>query len=170
MELAAFEAVIKALNKRRVRYIVVGGVAVNAHGYIRTTTDIDLVVELESNNILRGFAALADIGFRPSVPVTAEGFSDPVQRQRWRDEKGMQVLNFHCPAFPTSTVDVFVEEPFDFASEYDAALRSELISGIEVSFVSIPALIEMKMAAGRPRDLDDIQHLEWIQEIEDGKE
>jgi len=164
MKLAAFETVAKTLHAAQVRYLVAGGLAVNAHGYVRLTMDIDLVIALDAGNIRQAFRALAEISYRPSVPIDAEAFAQPEQRKRWRDEKGMQVLNFHSDAFPGTSVDVFVYEPFDFVHEYDIALRGELLPGITARFVSVPTLIRMKQAAGRPRDLDDIQHLEWLQE------
>lgn len=167
MKLAAFETVVKALNAARVRYLVAGGLAVNAHGYIRLTMDIDLVIALDAGNIRQAFQALAGIGYRPTVPIDADGFAQPAQRKRWQEEKGMQVLNFHSDAFPVTSVDVFVYEPFDFAQEYDIALQGELLPGIYVRFVSIPTLIRMKQTAARPRDLDDIQHLKWLQENPD---
>ncbi|WP_018232243.1 nucleotidyl transferase AbiEii/AbiGii toxin family protein [Thioalkalivibrio thiocyanodenitrificans] len=167
MKLAAFDAVAKALDAARVRYLVAGGLAVNAHGYIRLTMDIDLVIALDAGNIRQAFNALAGTGYRPTVPIDAEAFAQPEQRQRWREDKGMQVLNFQSDAFPGTSVDVFVYEPFDFAHEYDIAMRGELLPGINVRFVSIPTLIRMKQAAGRPRDLDDIQHLQWLQENPD---
>jgi hypothetical protein len=61
-------------------------------------------------------------------------------------------------------VDIFVAEPFDFDREYAIALRAEIAPEIEVRFVSVPTLISMKDAAGRPRDRDDIEHLRWILE------
>ncbi len=164
MKLAAFEAVAKVLDAAQVRYLVAGGLAVNAHGYIRLTMDIDLVIALDADNIHHAFAALNEVGYRPSVPIEAEAFALAEQRQRWREDKGMQVLNFFSNAFPGTSVDVFVYEPFDFAQEFEAALRGELLPGLTVRFVSIPTLIRMKQAAGRARDLDDIQHLQWLQE------
>ena len=151
-----------ALNAAGVRYLVAGGLAVNAHGYVRLTQDIDLVVQLERSNILPTFAALGSLGYRPLVPVTAEQFADPVQRDAWIREKRMQVLNFHSSQHPTATVDIFVSDPFDFAAEYEAALPAELAPGVLVRFVSIPTLIAMKELAGRPRDRDDIEHLRAI--------
>jgi len=164
MKLAAFEAVAKAFDAAQVRYLVAGGLAVNAHGYIRLTLDIDLVIAFDTGNIHSAFNALAGIGYRPTVPINADAFAQAEQRQRWREDKGMQVLNFHSDAFPGTSVDVFVYEPFDFAHEYEVAMRGELLPGIQVCFVSIPTLVRMKQAAGRPRDLDDIQHLTWLQE------
>jgi hypothetical protein len=167
MKLAAFEAVAKALHAAQVRYLVAGGLAVNAHGYIRLTADIDLVIALDPDNIQQAFRALAGIGYRPTVPIDAKAFAQAEQRKHWQEEKGMRVLNFHSDAFPGTSVDVFVHEPFDFAREYVAALRGELLPDLDVRFVSIPTLIHMKKAAGRPRDLDDIQHLQWLQEHTD---
>lgn len=164
MKLAAFEAVARALNAAGVRYLVAGGLAVNAHGYIRLTMDIDVVISLDGDNVHRAFAALADIGYRPSVAVTADAFARPEQRRRWREEKHMQVLSFYSDTFRATPVDVFVDEPFDFAEEAAAALRGDLVPGLSVGFVSIPTLIRMKQLAGRARDLDDIEHLRWLQE------
>jgi len=162
MKLAAFEAIAAALRDAGVRYLVAGGVAVNAHGYLRLTTDLDLVVQLEPGNIGATFRALAVLGFRPTVPVTAEQFADEAQRAQWIREKGMQVLNFHSDEYPPVTVDVFVSDPFDFGTEFEAAMRGELAPGLTVRFVSIPTLISMKQLANRPKDLDDIEHLRAI--------
>ena len=144
-----------------------GGLVVGAHGYPRLTMDVDLVVQLRADNIVAAFHALAGLGYSPLVPVTAEAFADKAQRERWIEEKGMQVLNFFSDQHKATSVDVFVTEPFDFDTEYGNALRDELAPGLPVGFVSIPTLIRMKEAAGRPRDLDDIQHLRWI--LNEGK-
>ena len=48
MKLATFDAVCRALNDASVRFLVAGGLAVNAHGYLRLTYDVDLVVDRKS--------------------------------------------------------------------------------------------------------------------------
>jgi hypothetical protein len=169
MKLRAFEAVAQAFRDAQVRYLVAGGLAVNAHGYLRFTADIDVVIALDADNVLRTFGALSKVGYRPTVPITAEQFADANQRQRWIAEKGMQVLNFFSDQHPESSVDIFVYEPFDFHQEFTAAMVGEVLPGLSVRFVSIPTLIHMKEAAGRARDLDDIQHLRWILEDESEK-
>ena len=113
---------------------------------------------------LESFRALAALGYRPLVPITAEQFVDPVLRQQWIDQKGMRVLNLFSDQHRETSVDIFVYEPFEFDIEYAAAMEGELLPGLHARFVSIPALINMKEAAGRPRDVDDIQHLRWILE------
>lgn len=164
MKLASFEAVVGALEIAGVRYLVAGGVAVNAHGYLRFTYDVDLVIQLRPDNVVPAFQALASLGYQPRVPVTAEQFADETQRRQWISEKGMMVLNFHSDEHRETPLDVFVIEPFGFDIEYEAAPRQELGPGLFVRFVSIPTLIAMKEVANRPRDADDIQHLRWIME------
>lgn len=164
MKLSSLESVTRALNEAGIRYLVAGGLAVNAHGYLRLTRDIDLVLAMDSDNLVRAFEALKSAGYRPLVPITALQFADAELRQKWIDEKGMKVLNFFSDTHLETSLDVFVHEPFDFDTEFAASLKGELLPGLEVRFVSIPTLIRMKEAANRPKDVDDIQHLRWILE------
>lgn len=162
MKLVTFEAVCTALNDAGVRFLVAGGLAVNAHGYLRLTYDVDLVVQLAPENILAAFTALGTLGYRPTVPVTGAQFADARQRADWIENKHMQVLNFHSEQHRQMPVGVFVTEPFDFDREYESAICGQLAPGLTVRFVSIPTLIQMKTLANRPKDLDDIEHLQAI--------
>lgn len=158
MKLGAFESLVRALDEARVRYLVAGGLAVNAHGYLRFTNDVDLVVQLAPDNIVAAFNALESIGYRPLVPVTAAAFADSAKRNEWIREKGMTVLNFWSDRHRQTPIDVFVTEPFDFGEEYARALVKPL-GAVPVRFVSIPALIRMKELANRPQDRIDIEYL-----------
>ena len=163
MMLAVLESIASALRDAEVRYLVAGGLAVNAHGYLRLTQDVDLVIQLDPENIRTCFRVLAHLGYRPLVPVTGEQFADPVQRAGWIRDKGMTVLNFYSDTHRPVTVDIFVTEPFDFDREFGFAMLGELLPGLFVRFVSIDTLVAMKKLANRPRDLDDIEHLTLIQ-------
>ena len=88
MKIDDVRTILRALNDANVRYLIVGGLAVVAHGYVRFTQDIDLVVQLERENVLRAMNALTAIGYRPLIPVDATQFADEALRQQWRDEKG----------------------------------------------------------------------------------
>ncbi len=87
MEVRSVEAIVKALNAAKVKYLIVGGLAVNAHGYERLTVDVDLVIGLERENIIRALRALGDVGYHMSIPVTPEEFADPKRREEWRADK-----------------------------------------------------------------------------------
>jgi hypothetical protein len=159
VKLASFEALVAALGTAGVRYLVAGGLAVNAYGYLRFTKDVDLVVQLVPETIEAAFRALATLGYRPMAPITATQFANPALRAGWIRDKGMQVLQFWSDQHRETPVDVFVTEPFPFDDEYRIALVKPLHGKIPVHFVSIPTLIRMKEAAGRPQDRIDIEHL-----------
>lgn len=156
------ENVAKALNDAAVPYILVGGVAVIAHGYGRSTQDVDIVVQLRPDAVRAAFGALATLGYMPRVPVTAEQFADEEQRKRWIAEKGMMVLNFHSDRIAQAPVDMFVAEPFDFQSEYDSAMIVQVGPGIPVRVLRLTTLLRLKREAGRPQDLADVAELEEI--------
>lgn len=164
MKLATLEAVFRALNAAGVRYLVAGGVAVNAHGYQRLTHDLDLVIQLDPENVRTAMRALAGLGYRPVLPMSAEDFADRAQRRRWIEEKNLQVFSLTSDLHRDLTVDVFAEEPFDFVAEYSAAMVARVAHDLDVPFVRLPALIAMKEATGRARDRDDAEHLRQIQE------
>lgn len=158
MKLASFEALVAALEEAGVRYLVAGGLAVNAYGYLRFTKDVDVVVQLVPENIERAFAALGKLGYRPMVPITAAQFANAGLREGWIRDKGMQVLQFWSDLHRETPVDLFVREPFVFDEEYQLALIKPLGS-IPVRIVSIPSLIRMKEEADRPQDRIDIDQL-----------
>src|SRR2546426_12080264 len=58
MKLGSFDVLVQALDKGRVRYLVAGGLAVNAHGYLRFTRDVDLVIQLDPDNVIAAFRAM----------------------------------------------------------------------------------------------------------------
>jgi len=159
VRLASFEAIAAALRDAGVRYLVAGGLAVNAHGYVRFTKDVDFVIQLVPDNIRRAFAALATLGYQPLVPIRADQFADAAQRERWIAEKGMQVLQFWSDAHRETPIDLFVREPFPCEEEYARALVKPLQGRIEVRFVSLATLIAMKETVGRAQDRIDAEEL-----------
>lgn len=159
MRLKSFEAITAALEAAGVRYLVAGGLAVAAHGYLRFTKEVDLVIELIPENIEQTFAALGSLGYKPTVPITASQFANAELRASWIHDKGMQVLQFWCDAHIETPIDVFVAEPFPFDQEYQHAMIKPLHASRPVRFVSLPTLIRMKEGAGRQQDIEDVAHL-----------
>ena len=159
MRLSSFKAIADALNAAGVHYFVVGGLAVNAHGFLRFTKDVDLVIRLVPKDIQAAFHALEGIDYHPSVPIDAAQFSDAELRETWRREKGMLVLKMWSDLHRETPIDIFVYEPFDLDAELQVALRGKFPDDPPALFVSIPTLIRMKQEAGRPQDLIDIENL-----------
>lgn len=155
------ERVLNALNQAGARYLVVGGVAVVLHGFLRTTKDLDLVIQLERDNLQRGLQALKDLGFQPVVPVPLEAFADPVIRESWIREKNLVVFSLWHPERQGFQIDLFASEPFDFQEVYERALRVPL-ERTEATVIAARDLIVLKRQAGRSQDLADIEALEAL--------
>jgi hypothetical protein len=157
------EWILTALEEANVRYLVVGGVAVVLHGYLRTTIDLDLVLHLDRDNLERALKAFEILGFAPQAPVPLSSFANPQNREAWFREKNMKVFSLWHPAHPGFAVDLFVREPFDFEVVYRRALKVPL-EGVEATVVSRSDLMEMKRAAGRVQDLEDVAALSELSE------
>jgi len=159
----SIERVLGALNAADVRYVVVGGVAVVLHGYLRTTADLDLVIQLDSENVRRAIRALESIGYRSRLPVSAEQLADADARRSWIEDKGMVVFSLWSEHDPFLGVDLFVEEPFDFDAVHARAVRVRL-ERETIVVVAREDLIRLKEQAGRPRDVEDVTALRALAE------
>lgn len=157
----AIEQVLGALHGARVRYLVVGGVAVVLHGHLRTTADLDLVVALDGDNALRAIEALEGLGYHPRAPVAARSFADAETRAAWVAEKDLTVFSLWSDRFPGLELDLFVREPFDFEEAWGRRVTVTL-DAVTATVASLADLIALKRAAGRPQDLADVAALEAL--------
>ena len=158
MKLADVEAILRSLNDAEVRYLIVGGLAVVAHGYVRATMDIDIVLGLEESNARHAMEALTAIGYRPLAPVDALDFANPELRRTWHTEKNMIVFQMRHPDRDSTRLDIFVEEPFPFSDEL-AKAKWETVAGIRAPVLRLERLLQMKRESGRPQDLADVEQL-----------
>lgn len=167
MEKRSVEAIVAALNGANVRYLIAGGLAVVAHGYVRFTADIDLIVDFDAANVKRALAALARLGYRPRAPVGLDEFADPAVRAQWKREKGLTVFSLFSDEHAATEVDLFVEPPLDFEQAHQAAARMEVAPGIPATFIGLSDLVRLKQKAGRAQDLLDIDRLKAVRKEND---
>jgi hypothetical protein len=160
-----FDTIFRALQATGVRYVVVGGVAVNLHGYQRFTKDIDLVIELVPDQTLKALEALEAIGYKPSLPVRITDFVNPVVRDSWIRDKGMTVFQMYSDQSRLS-IDIFVQYPLDFDELWNQGLELRLADAL-LRIASIDHLIQMKRGVGRLQDLLDVEKLEKLKLIVD---
>ncbi len=166
--IGSIETVLVALNAAKVKYLIVGGVAVVLHGHLRTTADLDLVVQLTPENSKRAIDALSSIGFTSRAPVPSVQFADAAVRASWISDKGLLVFSLWSPKHPGLEVDLFVEEPFDFDEAFARAISVDLDT-TSAMVVSIADLIMLKRKANRPIDLADIEALEALKGSDNGE-
>jgi predicted nucleotidyltransferase len=157
------ELLLTELTQAGVRYVLVGGVAVVLHGYLRATADLDLVIGMDQPNIEAALNTFNRLGFHPRAPVPLFAFADGDKRKRWTDEKNLQVFSLWHPNKPGFEIDIFVEPPLPFEDLYDRAISAK-IGSTEVTIAAIDDLIAMKRTSGRPRDVEDIEALLHLKE------
>lgn len=156
-----FQILFSALNGKKIRYIVAGGIAVNLYGIERATADIDLVLDLEERNLHRFVKVLKEIGFRPKMPVKIEDFIKREKREKWVKEKGMKVFSLYNPKYPFLLLDVLIVPTVEFETVFKA--RERIKAGrIIIPVVPVETLIEMKKKTDRPQDKADVFYLKKI--------
>lgn len=159
-----YEEVFRTLMDRGIRYAVAGGVALVLHGVVRLTADLDLIIELTTDNISRFIAVMNDLGYKPKQPVKAEDLIEPENRKRWEEEKGMKVFSFFHPARPMNLIDVFINEPVGF-DEIEKEVVVFESRDIRIPVISKRHLKILKMESKRPQDIADIAALDDLERI-----
>ncbi|HEX8234387.1 MAG TPA: hypothetical protein VF600_00360 [Abditibacteriaceae bacterium] len=160
------ETIFRRLNESGVRYVVVDGLAVVAHGYARFTADVDLMLDLAEDNVLRALAVLKNEGFALRIPVPLELFADAATRESWVRDKNMLAYGLDSDRHPMTHVDIFASNPVDFEATFAQAMRREIADGVEIVVISLDGLIYLKELAGRPQDKLDIEYLRRLQEAQ----
>ncbi len=159
MTKASVAAIISGLNDAGVKYLVVGGLAVNAHGYVRLTLDVDLIVGFEQQNLLAGMQVFKNLGYTPKVPVEMDDFADAAKRNQWHVENGAKVFAMRSDIHRETDIYVFITDPLGFDVAYERAKPFRVAEGLMTTVCAYDDLVKLKLAAGLPKDLLDLQQL-----------
>jgi hypothetical protein len=145
------ERIVAALNAGDVGYVIVGGMAVAAHGVIRATADLHLVPDARSDNLDRLAGTLAELGAEHPTDGTLTGaaLARPVSLKLRTRHGDVQVLN-RMPSVPP------------YAHLRENAIRLRLAPGTIATVCSLTDLRAMKLASGSPRDWADLAELDEL--------
>jgi|SRR3989338_1958086 len=161
-----YEKLFSALNKKKVKYAVVGGIAVNLYGIERATHDLDLLLAMDEENLLKTILVFKKLGYRPKVPVRLEDFANKQIREKWIKEKNMIVFSYIDFKNPYILIDIVISSFLKFE---DAAKNINILTArdkkIKVPVISIDDLIKMKKQARRARDISDIEMLKKAKKV-----
>ena len=139
-----FREFLKLLNSARVEYLLIGGYAVGYYGYSRATMDMDVWIALSAGNARKAAGALIRFGF-PAAAVDESAFLDK-----------MRIVRLGLPP-------VRLEIMTDISGvTFDACFKRRnrvVIDGIKANLIALEDLIANKIASGRHKDLDDVEHL-----------
>jgi hypothetical protein len=146
----------RALASHEVEYVIVGGIAIQAHGGQRVTRDLDVVIATSTENVARLAAALADLDARILGPNGERSRSVPNAALLGSSDQWHLVTD-------QGLLDVLTL-PAHLGSFEDVRARAHKVA---LGHLTIPVahredLLRMKRAAGRPQDLADVRLLESL--------
>ena len=158
--------ILRALADTGVQFVLVGGVAVQLHGFVRATLDLDLVLAMDDANLTKFIDVAKKFGLAPIIPVSIDSLKNAKQIDQWHKEKGMLAFALREPQVSGSVIDVLVRPEVTFdALQVDASTVD--LFGRSVKVASIEHLLFMKRIANRPKDRIDVEALEKIQRGQD---
>lgn len=158
--------ILRALTDAGVQFVLVGGFAVQLHGFVRTTLDLDLVLAMDDANLTLFIDVAKRFGLAPIIPVSIDALKNAKQIDQWHKEKGMLAFALREPQVSGSVIDVLVRPEVTFdALKVDASTVDLFDRSIKIA--SIEHLLFMKRIANRPKDRIDVEALEKIQRGQD---
>jgi len=139
-----FKDFLNLLNENEVRYLLIGGYAVGFHGYPRATADMDVWISVDPSTAERMAKVMMGFGFE-------EGAIPP---EVFLNKKGLIRMGA-----PPLRLEVLMQiEGVDFDDCYERRIDST-VDGVDVKIISLMDLRLNKKAAGRLKDLNDLEHL-----------
>jgi len=139
-----FKEFLKLMNSADVRYLVLGGYAVNYHGHHRTTGDLDVWIAVDPQNAQRVSQVLQEFGFGAST-VPASVFLEVGKVFRM----GRKPVRIEILTQPSGV---------EFEDCYRRRI-SAVVDGVEIPFISLEDLKANKRAANRLKDQHDLENL-----------
>lgn len=153
-----FSLIFESLNEAEVDYLVVGGVAVNMHGYSRMTGDIDFVIALDEQNINKLDSVMKKLRFTPRQPIELKELKNDKRVRELIETKNMKAFTLLPPNNQLLQIDILAEESL----EYNKYRQNRVLmkkGDLEIPVIALDDLIGMKRKANRERDLEDIEAL-----------
>ncbi len=158
-----YEEILREFQKQRIKYVLVGGMALNILGSMRSTADMDILVEMSDQNLRKVIKTLTKNGYRVKQPVDPMGMADEVTRRDWIQNKHMKAFNFYKDQ-ELKEVDIIIETPVSYEKARKTALTVKC-GRLTLPVISIEHLITMKRKSNRPVDKLDIQDLKRIKTL-----
>ncbi|HID70359.1 MAG TPA: hypothetical protein EYP35_07865 [Desulfobacterales bacterium] len=151
----------ESLHECNVKYLLIGGLAVNLHGIPRMTMDIDLVVALDSENLSNFVQAAEKLQLKPVLPLALSDLLIPEKRLHWAKDRNMIAFALQPPELGDPTLDILIDPPIDIETAFERSVCRDL-AGTRITLASIEDMILLKKASGRMQDVADIEHLEKL--------
>lgn len=157
-----FENIFRALNKAGVKYIAIGGVAVNLYGYHRFTGDIDILLLLEEKNLQKMDRVMKKMKYTERLPVSLMDLGDAKKVKNWIRTKNFKAYTFNPPHGNPLQIDIVIEESLKF-KKVKKVIKT--MGNLKIPVVSLNVLMAMKKKAKREKDILDLHVLEYLADL-----
>lgn len=154
-----YRELFKAMNDAGITYLVVGGVAVNLHGYRRFTADVDILLALDAGNLEKMTTVMRTMGYIERLPVALTELANPDRIKQFLEEKGMTAYTFLSARKERIDVDVLAPDSLAFEKYDKGKVFLDIDEGITVPVISVDDLITMKRGVNRDKDVQDVAML-----------
>lgn len=158
-----YEEILREFQRKRVKYVLVGGIAFNLLGGERATHDMDILVEMTDYNLKKVVSVLKSGGYKVKQSVDPMDITDKKIRTDWIHNKNMKAFNFYKDV-ELKEVDIIIDSPVQYSDAKKDAIRIK-VGALNVSVISIKKLIDMKKGTGRQVDQLDVDVLRKIEKI-----
>ena len=158
-----YEDILREFYKQKVKYVIVGGIAVNLLGSLRSTADIDILAQMTDANLKKIVTILKSKGYAPKQPVDPIRLSDKNIRQEWIDKKHMKAFNFYKKD-SLNELDIIIDSPVSYEKAVKTCKRYRC-DDIIIPVISVDNLIKMKSISSRPLDKIDLEMLRTIKKL-----
>ncbi len=158
-----YEQVLRAFQEQKVRYVLVGGIAFNLLGGLRSTSDLDILVEMSDGNLAKMVRILKKQGYSVKQPVDPMEITKKRVREEWIKKKYMKAFNFYKDD-GLKEVDIIIDSPVSFEEAKKDAILIKA-GKLRLRVIAIDKLIKMKKVAGRDIDKIDISELKIIKQF-----
>ena len=150
--------IFERFYQKQVGYLIVGGMAVNLHGVPRLTQDLDIIISMDKDNVLKLNQALLELGYKPRLPVNPNNLANPEVVQDWIKNKNLKAFSFYHKEENFKVIDIILVHPLNYIAAYRNKTTKK-VKSIEIYLVSIDDLIKMKQEVNRAQDLSDTEML-----------
>ncbi len=138
----------QVLERHRVRYLLVGGLAMNLHGVPRMTMDVDLALALDPQNLREFVVAAEELNLKPALPLALVDLLDPEKRSEWVEKRNMIAFSLVGAKERVPTVDVLIGLTLAFDEAYERR-EQRVLGSTSVCLASLEDMIALKRQAGR---------------------
>jgi hypothetical protein len=163
-----FFDVLEKFYENKIKYLIVGGLAVNLYGVPRVTQDIDIIIATDKDNIYKINRILKELNYVPRLPVNPDDMADKEKLREWIDERNLKAFSFWNKKEAYKVIDIVLVHPLNF----EISFKNKVVKaaeGVKIFLAPVEDIIKMKKASGRDQDLSDIEMLRKVKRLKKAK-